>query len=200
MTDRLIIYQNGLPPAHFEAAAELYESAFGDKFSRAIAERERRVSLIRNGFNPDFAITAFNCDRLVGLAGYHSPDGSLTDGITARAILRRIGFFKGIKACFIFSFYDRKPSPGELVMDGIVVHPSCRGQGIGTELLKRIVSYAEDRDYNTFRLDVIDSNPSARKLYQRFGFKVTKEERFPFLAPILGFRGSATMEYQIAES
>ncbi len=49
MTDRLIIYQNGLPPAHFEAAAELYESAFGDKFSRAIAERERRVSLIRNG-------------------------------------------------------------------------------------------------------------------------------------------------------
>ena len=71
-------------------------------------------------------------------------------------------------------------------MDGIVVADSHRGQGIGTALLQRIVDYGKAQQFNRVRLDVIDTNTSARKLYQRFGFKVTKEESYPYLS-ILGF-------------
>ncbi len=192
-----ITYQNGLPEKYFDAAVELYESAFGEKFSHAIPNRADRISLIRNGFQAEFAITAFADKQLVGLAGYHTRSGSLTGGISESAILKKLGLLRGIKACVILSLYERTPAPGQLVMDGIVVLSTYRGYGIGTELLKRLVVYASKDGYNMIRLDVINTNPSARKLYERFGFKVIREESYPYLNRILGFGGSATMEYTL---
>ena len=192
-----VTYQNMLPETHFDDAAELYESAFGQKFSRAIQNRSDRIALIRDGFKSDFAITAFHDDRLVGLAGYHTQSGYLTSGMTGRAILRRLGLVRGIRACLILSLYERTPAPGELVMDGVAVLSTYRGRGIGTELLERIIRFAAKHGYLTVRLDVIDSNPSARKLYERFGFEVTRQESYPYLSSVLGFSGSASMEYRI---
>ncbi len=192
-----VTYRNMLPETHFEDAAELYESAFGQKFSRAIQNRSDRIALIRDGFRSDFAITAFHDDQLVGLAGYHTQSGYLTAGMTGRSILRRLGLIRGTRACLILSLYERTPSPGELVMDGVAVLSTYRGRRIGTALLERIVRFAAKHGYVTVRLDVIDSNPSARRLYERFGFKVTREESYPYLSNVLGFGGSATMEYRI---
>ncbi len=192
-----ISIQQGLPQTSSDKAAELYELAFGIKIARAIPEQSDRVALLNTGFNSDFAITAFHRERLVGLAGFHTNAGSLTSGITAAAIIRRLGLMHGLRACFILALYERKPKSGELVMDGIAVLPEYRGHGIGTKLLTGIVSHASDHGYKTTRLDVIDSNPKARALYERFGFKVIREETYPFLKPVLGFGGSATMEYRI---
>lgn len=192
-----ITYQDHLPETHFDEAAELYESAFGPKFARAIPQRSDRMHLIRNGFHADFAFTAFDGDRLVGLAGYQTSSGYLTGGITPRAIWRKLGPLPSIRAIIILSLYDRTPAKGELVMDGIAVRSSHRGRGIGTELLRHTVAFAAERGYARVRLDVIDTNPAARKLYERFGFKIIKEERYPYLRGILGFSGSATMEYGI---
>ena len=192
-----MIYKDRLPETHFDDAADLYEIAFGSKFSKAIPNFEDRISLINEGFMPDFAITAFDDDRLVGIAGYHTQSGSLTGGLTGSRIISRLGIVSGIRACLIMSFYDRKPSPGELIMDGIAVHPDYRGRGIGTELLNRIVSYASENGYLSVRLDVIGTNLEARKLYERFGFKVVKEENYSVLKPVLGFGSSVIMEYRL---
>lgn len=192
-----ISYEQGLPISHLDQAAELYESAFGKKCARAIPEKADRLALIRNGFQSGFAFVALDDSRLVGLAGYHTANGSLTGGITARAIMRSLGLIGGIRACCIFSLYDRTPAAGELVMDGIAVDANYRGRGLGTELLKRIIACARAESCRKVRLDVIDTNPKARNLYERFGFKVTREEQYPYLAGVLGFGGSATMEYEI---
>lgn len=192
-------FEHGLSEAYLNDAAELYESAFGQKLSRAIPNQADRVSLISDGFESEFAIVAIHDNRLVGLAGYHTPAGSLTSGISGGSIVERLGPLRGAWACLILTMYERTPAPGELLMDGIAVHPDYRGRGIGTELLRRIVSFASDNSYSTVRLDVVDTNAAARGLYARFGFEVTGEESHPLLAGILGFGGSATMEYKVAQ-
>ncbi len=81
--------------------------------------------------------------------------------------------------------------------DEIAVHTESRGHDIGTELLNRIVSYATNNDYRSVRPDVIGSNAPARMPYERLGFKVTRESRFPYLSDVAGFGGLATMEHSI---
>ncbi len=57
----------------------------------------------------------------------------------------------------------------------IPVLPTCRGQGIGTQLLKAILATAQ-ADYPAVSLSVRDDNPAVR-LYQRVGFvKVAQTE------------------------
>jgi ribosomal protein S18 acetylase RimI-like enzyme len=82
-------------------------------------------------------------------------------------------------------------------MDGISVSPAARGVGIGTKLLDRIKNYAADEGYLTVRLDVIDTNHAARRLYERQGFVATATVRFGYLRWLLGFAEATTLEYRV---
>jgi len=192
-----IIYQKGLPEKHKSNAVRLYDDAFGAKFSVAVRSYEKRIFLLNSCFMPEYAIVAIYDGKLIGIAGFHTPNGSLTGGITYRHLISQLGFIKGNWAALIFSLYDRKPTPGELVMDGIVVHSDFRGKGVGSRLLEEVVTYAKENEFNRVRLDVIDINPKAKKLYKRKGFKAVKSEYFPYLRWLLGFSGSTTMELNL---
>lgn len=189
-----ISYLQGVPEGLRSSAAVLYDEAFGKKFSLAIRSREKRIALFEKAFMLDFAIAAIHDETLVGLAGFHDVQGSLTGGITYELLISELGFLRGNRAAMILSVYDRKPAEGELVMDGIVVSSECRGRGIGGHLLEQLFQYAEGKAYERIRLDVIDTNPRAKKLYQQKGFEVVKEEVYPYLSWLLGFGGSSTMQ------
>jgi RimJ/RimL family protein N-acetyltransferase len=56
----------------------------------------------------------------------------------------------------------------------IIVDPACRGEGIGSEMLRQVVGHAFDRlDLNTLTLSVFDFNLPAIKCYEKIGFKQT---------------------------
>ncbi len=194
-----VVYRIGLEKGQLNRAAELYDEAFGKKFAVAITSRQDRLRLYESAFVGSFALTASLESKLVGLAGFHTPDGSLTGGITAGVLLTQLGVFRGLRAIAIFSLYERKPKPGQLLMDGIAVHRDYRGHGIGSRLLRKIVDYARQNGFATIRLDVIDTNPGARRLYERRGFIPVRSERFPFLRWLLGFGGSTVMESRVEE-
>ena len=92
----------GLRPEHVETAVCLYDEAFGAKFELAIPSREKRLALFRQSFQPEFAICAVLDGRLVGLAGFHTADGSLTSGMGARELFRQLGLLGGLRAIAIF--------------------------------------------------------------------------------------------------
>ena len=96
------------------------------------------------------------------------------------------------------ALFDRKPEPGELLMDGIVVAPDARGNGIGTRLLSEVETFARDHGFLQVRLDVVDTNPDARRLYERKGFVETKSQSLRWLRPWLGFGASTTMVKTVA--
>jgi ribosomal protein S18 acetylase RimI-like enzyme len=56
---------------------------------------------------------------------------------------------------------------------GMAVLPECRGEGIGTSLLSRLIKSAEDF-YEYLSLSVAAGNPAIR-LYRRAGFEVAGE-------------------------
>jgi ribosomal protein S18 acetylase RimI-like enzyme len=193
-----IIYQTFMPYQLRSDAAKLYNEAFGQKFSVAVRSEEKRISLIQKGFIPEYAIVALSDNTLLGIAGFHTSAGSLTGGISYKDLLSELGFFRGNWAAIIFSMYERKPQTGELLMDGIAVHADSRGKGVGSRLLEEIARYAQENKFKRVRLDVIDINSNAKKLYERKGFKAVKTERFPYLRWLLGFSGSTTMQLSVA--
>ena len=52
-----------------------------------------------------------------------------------------------------------------------VVKKSCRGKGIGGEMLETLIDLCSDMNLKTFTLEVNVENTPAIKLYERFGFK-----------------------------
>ena len=188
------IFKRGLHERYRYSAASLYDQAFGQKFSVAVRSDKDRLSVLERCIEPEYAIVAITDSKLVGIAGFHTSKGSLTGNITYSNLVSQLGALKGSWAALIFSLYERKPTSGELLMDGISVHSDYRGKGIGSKLLDEIVRYACENKYNRIRLDVIDINPRARKLYETKGFKAVNTDNFLYLRWLLGFSGSTTME------
>lgn len=193
----MIQYKLGIPEALRTNAAKLYDEAFGAKFALAIRNRNRRLALLTAALNARHGIAALEDGQLVGLTGFYSAEGSLTEGITFQTLIAHVGLIGGLWAALIFSLYERQPTAGELLMDGIAVSATMRGRGVGTGLLHELMTYARDHGYQTIRLDVIDTNPGARRLYERNGFIATELEDFGYLRWLLGFGASTTMKYDL---
>lgn len=52
----------------------------------------------------------------------------------------------------------------------IAVHPDYRRRGIGDMLMNQMIEYAESNDIKVLTLEVRESNLSARKMYEKYGF------------------------------
>lgn len=194
--------ERGLSPNHRRAAALLYDEAFGDKLSAAIPDAGARIDLIDESLDPTYAFVAVSGNRLLGLAGIHTTDGSLTGGserMGFRNLVRRLGLPQAIRAGFILSLFDRTAREGELLLDGIAVSRTARGRGIGSLLLQAVGDWAVTEGYRSVRLDVVDTNPRARALYERRGFVVTETRLFPVMRGVLGFGASTTMVLHLTE-
>ena len=192
-----IIVQKGFPSELRSSAAELYDAAFGAKLAIAMPNPISRMAILREGFNPEFSFVATNDGEMVGIAGFKTGQGSLTDGISFRILKRELGYWDAIRAIFVLALFQRKQVVGQLLMDGISVSPKMRGRGIGTKLLYSLIEYAQKEQYRSVRLDVIDTNSAARRLYERVGFVAIKTEQFVYLKWLLGFEAATQMEYSL---
>ena len=192
-----IKYLDSLPEVLRDSAAQQYFEAFREKLG-PILDGERAVQLLSRTFNADRAICAVAADVLVGLAGVHY-DGRALVGIRLTNMRAEYGWVGGATRYLLLGLLDRTPQPRELLMDGIVVHPEHRGRGIGSQLLVRVVELARQRGYRTVRLDVVDTNPNARRLYERHGFAATKTTTLPWLRRWLGFGAATTMVRSVVD-
>jgi GNAT superfamily N-acetyltransferase len=59
----------------------------------------------------------------------------------------------------------------------LYVEPSVRGLGLGTRLVDECVAFARDAGYRKLTLWTNSVLDSARRIYERKGFRLTKEER-----------------------
>lgn len=192
-----IDYRIGVPEYLREAAAGLYDDAFAGKFAVAIKDQEKRRRVLAEAFMLEYAVSATVGETLVGLAGFHTAQGALTHGMTAGLLFDHLGVAAGLRAAVVFSLYARHPQASELLMDGIAVRPGMRGKGVGTRLLDELKRFAGDNGLTRIRLDVIETNPAARRLYERQGFVPIRTERFSWMRGLLDFGASTTMVYAL---
>lgn len=62
---------------------------------------------------------------------------------------------------------------GEGYIYNIAVCDNCRGKGIGTALMQKLLDYSKEKGLEFLSLEVRYSNASAIKLYEKCGFKHT---------------------------
>ena len=59
--------------------------------------------------------------------------------------------------------------PGCLYLDSLHVSPEARGSGIGTSLIRRVGSFAEENGFDSMSVCIVRGNEGARRLYLKLG-------------------------------
>lgn len=183
----------GFQPAERAQVAALYWEAFGAKLRGVLGPTDRALSFIADHLDPDFGLVARDASGVIlGVAGFKTAHGALISaGIMD--VIRCYGWLSSIWRLPLLALVERGLTPDELLMDGICVTTQARGMGVGTALLNAIKSEAGARGLTTVRLDVIDTNPRARALYEREGFAARGQENLGPLSRVFGFRHATRM-------
>ncbi|MFN3844459.1 MAG: GNAT family N-acetyltransferase [Paracoccaceae bacterium] len=188
----------GLPEHLKSQAADLYWQAFGGKLGRVMGPDERAHAFLMRVIREDHCICAIAKDgRLLGIAGFKSPQGSFAGGdvIDMRAVYGRFGAaWRGGLMRLLQTDIDND----RFLIDGICVSNGDRGRGIGTALVMALIEEARSRGYRAVRLEVIDTNIRARALYERLGFCVVNSETIGLLRLVFGFSRAQTMLRDVA--
>jgi ribosomal protein S18 acetylase RimI-like enzyme len=190
------ITQFGIRTEHKEDAARLYAIAFQTKFLKILGSPEEVRQLLKDGINIQRGISAISADNeLLGISGFQLDNTSLTD-IKFRTCVSKYGIIKGtLKYVVLAAIFYRKPDKkSQLLMDGIAVKEGNRGRGIGKQLFIELEKFSIQSKMTSIKLDVIDENPKAKKLYESIGFVPTKYNKTPnFIYKLIGVRGVTTM-------
>lgn len=121
--------------------------------------------------NPDFALIARGTDQQVlGVAGFKTSKGALIGG-ELKDIAKVFGWLSALWRGPLLSLVERDLADDVLLMDGICVAAKARGVGLSSAQLDAIKVETKRTDRCSIRLDVIDTNPRARALYERQGFE-----------------------------
>jgi len=183
----------GLRSQHRNLAARGYWRAFSRKLRYPLGPEAKAVAFIERVIDPGHAISAVSQNGdFLGVAGFKSPEGAFIGG-GFRDLAASFGWIGAIFRGLLISTLERDCEPGTLLMDGIFVEPHARGMGIGKALLKAIETRAASMGLHHVRLDVIDTNPRARALYEREGFVEKSVESLGPLSPVFGFSTATQM-------
>jgi len=87
----------------------------------------------------------------------------------------------------IVNYFETPLNDNEAKVEMIAVNKSVRGQGIGEQLLLTAFEQVKKENISKIFLEVVDTNPKARKLYERFGFSTLKVDTLGKITKKAGF-------------
>ena len=130
-------------------------------------------------------------EAVISANGYWITPGFID--VHARSLIPHYGVCGSLWRLGLLSVLHYTPLPDEAYIDGVAVDPAYRGQRIGTDLIRSAERWARRRGLSLLSLEVVDSNPRARRLYHRIGFEVVQEKTAWPVGSIFGFQSSAKM-------
>lgn len=181
-----------LTDSYFKPAAELLYEAFQLKIENLdlfTHSKEQAVRLIVQYINPAGFLGAFQNDELLGVMGvrYHHVHNLKH---TLKPLLKEFGFFGGLWRGIWNTFADVGiKKKDELYITNLAVAEKARGMGVGTLLVEKAFETACENNMPRLSLRVVNSNPRAKALYERLGFKTVKIGKTGFLTRKAGFTG-----------
>ncbi|GGE99490.1 GNAT family N-acetyltransferase [Stappia taiwanensis] len=174
------------------AATRLFTEALFQKLRPFFGREDSAVAFLTPHLCRERAVTALVDGRIAGIAGFRL-DGRELFNPQWSDLQRHYGLLGASWRAAGLSLLEKDKEAGVLSMDGIAVSPEARGRGIGTALLDAICSIARQAGRHSVRLDVIDSNPRARALYERNGFVAGETRHLGLFKLLFGFSCATAM-------
>lgn len=187
-----VVILDGLPAAHRQAAARLYWQAFGPKLNRVLGPERRALDFVARAIRADHVLAAIEDDRLLGICGFKTARGAFV-AADARTMRDSYGPVGSAWRRYALGLLVQDTDNERFLIDGLCVAEGARNRGIGSALLETVCNLAWSRDYSAIRLDVVDSNHDARRLYERRGFRAVGVQSARAAAPLFGFAATVTM-------
>jgi ribosomal protein S18 acetylase RimI-like enzyme len=138
------------------------------------------------------AIVALSQGRPVGVAGLQY-DGRNFINPQRAEFVRQFGALSGTARFVMFKLFAQAYYQEDMYIDILAVSPDMRGKGVGTRLLEAVFQIAREKKFKSVSLEVVDTNPGARRLYERLGFVARRTYPYPYLRGIAGFSASIKM-------
>jgi ribosomal protein S18 acetylase RimI-like enzyme len=170
----------GIPAEFRDRAAGIHLAAFGEKTKRILGTDERAHAFWRAALTDDGNTLAIDGDtgQVLGLMATTDQQHRATahQWQAARDVY---GTLSAAWRVPLVALLAHRPKPGELCIEFLAVAPEARGNGVGGVLLTFAEQLAKVRGHDRVTLEVIDSNPRAKALYERSGFRVYTTRRIP---------------------
>ncbi|MEO0759840.1 MAG: GNAT family N-acetyltransferase [Cyanobacteria bacterium J06648_16] len=169
-----IAYSDHLPADLKSSASRLLLSAFREKLLPVLGDDERAQHVVEESINSTNCIAAIDDQKLVGLLGVRNDQG-LFFRPTLKLMTTAYGVVGGLlrKACL--ALLEHATAPDEWYVFCVAVSEEARGQGIGSHLFARLEERAIQNGATKISLQVINTNPRAKVLYERLGFVSRKQ-------------------------
>lgn len=178
--------------AHGAPASILY-AAFRRQLEPLLGRPEAVQRVLAPSLRPDRVLTASREGRPVALAGLHYAGRNFI-AVEPAVCLRALGPARGALGWLVLNlFWAGECPPGQVRLAALAVDPAHRGRGLGSQLLAEVLDGARAGRYRAVRLEVLDTNAGARRLYERLGFAVVGQHRYPGLRRWLGFSSALIM-------
>jgi ribosomal protein S18 acetylase RimI-like enzyme len=185
---------HNLPETLRNQAGQIYYEAFRRKLQPLVGKPIETLRVLTAGLNLKMALGALVDGKLLGVAGLHS-----REGIFSRVILHdgihHLGLWRGLYAWGVLNLFGAGANcpHDHLRIAALAVDAAARGQGLGSRLLEAVFDKARQEGFRAVRLEVVDTNHDARRLYERTGFAVVKTHSYPIKSDWMGFSSDHVM-------
>ena len=190
--------RSGMPEEFRRQVAEIVYGAFRQKLAPLIGSPEQGIAILEAAIDPAFAIVAFCRGEPVGVAGLQYSGRNFINPQRSE-FTRQFGWVPGMLRFVMFKLFALAYDQKDMYIDILAVAPAMQGKGIGTRLLEAIFQTAREKGFKSVSLEVVDTNPDARRLYERAGFVVEHTYPYPYLRGIAGFSASIKMVKVLSE-
>lgn len=187
----------GIPKNQRTEVAKIFYESFGSKFNLMFGNKQKAISLVASSLDDKKTVVALKNGLVVGYAGLHYFNKSYME-INLHKVVKIFGLAT-FRVILVGGFFLlTKVGSKELHLESLAVSSKHRNQGIGHKLLQFTVDYGRSKKFSQIHLEVIQTNPKAKRLYERIGFKEVKVQKVPFpFSNLLGFSSITQMVYKL---
>jgi len=164
----------GVPDDQRYNLVEILLEGLGSKYIPLFGSEIKCLNLFSQNIRSDRVITAINAGTVVGVACLHY-DGSECFNPPFRVLWDELSLGV-IRFLFLSWIMSESVESDTLYLDSLAVRSSQRGQGLGTKIINKVFSLAQEKGLTKVKLHVIDRNHNAKRLYERLDFKITGDK------------------------
>jgi len=155
---------------------------------------EEGLNIIQHTLLPTGGLLAREATKIIGVAILSTKSSPAL--FIDKSLKKQLGLISYQYFKFIFHS-DKILTDDTIKIELLAIKKGTRGKGYGSTMLKEIIRYSRTVKYKKILLDVVDTNPRAKALYKRVGFKTIKRHYSGVLTKSFGYNSHDSMSLNI---